>query len=157
MCRENLQQSFLVKFTWPCYCIQSNLHQWFFISICTSWWRDDWYEVDNSTCKSCTNRYVLYYHSTALSSQRWCCAYMCCGDWMRRGLASAEFWPGEFWYWSQRESGVRFPPMQPENQSEFVLVELSLGKEWCYSYFYPMPCLFRNNTCFIMDWCYRSI
>ena len=22
-----------------------------------------------------------------------------------------------------------FPPMQPENQSEFVLVELSLGKE----------------------------
>ena len=88
-----------IKCTWPWYCIQSNLHWWFFVSNCTSWWNDDWYVVDNSTCKSCTDIMVCtipYHHSKVLSSQRWCCAYMCCGDWTRRGLASAEFWPGQF-------------------------------------------------------------
>ena len=42
-----------------------------------------------------------------------------------------------------------FPPMQPENQSEFVLVELSLGNELFYT-----PCPVRNNN--YIFYCYKS-
>ena len=43
-----------------------------------------------------------------------------------------------------------FPPMQPETQSEFVLVELSLGNELSYT-----PCPVRNNN--YTFYCYKSI
>lgn len=101
-----------------------------------------------------SNTVCTIIHCSKVLPSHKCCAYMHSGDRTRRGVASTEFQPRQFFWRNQGKSVIEPPPMQPEYNREFVLVELSVGRD-CRIHSIQSPINYLMTS--IQYTCYRSV